>query len=207
MGKNKMTLTPEEVQELKTQLYSQIENLPEDKKALAKKQIEEMSAETLEYLLKQQQSGKKSDKSIFRMIVDGEADSIQVGENKKALAVLDINPISAAHAIIIPKSPVKDAKALPNAAFSLAKALSKRIIKNSKASKTEIHTENKFGETIIHVLPSYNEPVHLGSQRQKASKEELEKIAQKIRLKKRIRLQKIKKKQVSEIVPIKRRIP
>lgn len=204
-----MALSAEEVQDLKNQLYTQIEHLPEDKKIAAKKQIDEMSAETLEYLLKEQsKQAKGKDKNIFRMIADREIESIEVGENKKAIAVLDINPISKGHTIIIPKSLIKDAKSLPNSAFTLAKSISKKIVKELGAKSTEIHSENKMGECILHILPVYDTPVHLGSQRQKAGKEELEKIASKIKIRKRQRIPKIKKTIVlSQIQTTKRRIP
>ncbi|MEK6855616.1 MAG: HIT family protein [Nanoarchaeota archaeon] len=204
-----MTLTTNEVAELKAQLYSQIESLPEDKKVIAKKQIEEMSADTLEYMLKEQSKpSKEKEKGVFRLIIDRDIESLEIGENKKALAVLDINPISKGHTLIIPKSPVRDSKNLPNSAFVLAKSLSKKIIKELKAKSTEIHTENKLGECIIHVIPVFETPVHLGSPRQKSTKEELENIASKIRIKKRQRIPKVKKPSVAiQSQPIKRRIP
>jgi len=204
-----MALTAEEIKELKEQLYSQTEHLPEDKKALAKKQIDEMSAETLEYLLKQSQTQSKKEKGIFRMIVDKEADALEVGENKKAIAVLDINPISKGHTIVIPKAAVKNSKNMPNNVFTLAKAMAKHIIKNLGAKSADIHSENKFNEVIVYVIPIYDSPLHLGSPRQKVPREELEAIASKIRIKKRQRVQKIKISSQSSAPAqiLKRRIP
>ena len=53
-----------------------------------------------------------------------------------------------------------------------------------------IQTEQKFGEAIIHIIPEYNVPLSLDSQRTKASNEELYEIAKKFALKPK--LEKIK---------------
>ena len=62
------------------------------------------------------------------MIVDKDIASTIIDENKFAIAVLDINPISKGHTMIIPKKPVSDAKMLPGQSFSLAKKNSKKDI-------------------------------------------------------------------------------
>ena len=92
------------INELKNQLLTQIQNLPSEQREHAKQQIESMSPQALETMLQQQQSS--SDKNIFRLIVDKEVDSVIVAETLNSIAVLDINPISEGHTIIIPKNPI-----------------------------------------------------------------------------------------------------
>ena len=85
-----MTLTPEQIKALKKQLLSQIQNLPEAQKKEAQAQIESLSPEALELMLKQQE---EKQEPVFRLIIKGEIPSIKIGENEEALAVLEINPI------------------------------------------------------------------------------------------------------------------
>ena len=171
-----MALTPEQVKALKEQLISQVQNLPEDKKAEAIKQIESLSHGSLELMLQQQEGKAPKEYSIFRAIIDGEVPSVKVDENKVAIAVFEINPISRGHTIIIPKKPAVNPKDIPDEAFSLAKEVSKKITSELKASSTEIQAESKFGESIINIIPIYDKPLALNSPRKKASKEELEEI-------------------------------
>src|SRR3989344_8766979 len=103
-------LTPEQVAELKSQLAEQIKHLPEAQRAQAQVQIDQMSPEALELMLNQQMSSQstkaKASKSVFRMIIDGELPSKKINENKNAIAVLEIKPVSKGHVIIIPKKSV-----------------------------------------------------------------------------------------------------
>jgi len=43
-------------------------------------------------------------KCIFCGIVNGKSTSIKIDENEQAIAVLDINPISKGHTLVIPKN-------------------------------------------------------------------------------------------------------
>ncbi|MEM4259161.1 MAG: HIT domain-containing protein [Candidatus Pacearchaeota archaeon] len=207
-----MALTPEQVKSLKEQLLSQIQNLPEDKKAEATKQINSLSPQALEIMLRQQKEKSAKDEGIFRLIVKGEIPSAKIDENASAIAVLEINPISKGHMIIIPKNPVKSAKEMPTRAFTLAKKLSKKIISKLKAKSTEIQTETKLGEMIINIIPIYGEPLTIESPRKKASKEELEALEKLLKVRKKPKIEKIKTKeskisQESDIPKLPRKIP
>lgn len=203
-----MTLTQEQIKELKFQLSQQIQNLPADKKQAAQQQIDSLSPEALEYMLKEQTSSGKSKQSIFRMIVSGDISSTKIEENQSALAVLDINPISKGHTIVIPKKLSATSKEISPEAFILAQAIAERIEKKLNASSVEIQTEKKFGEYIIHIIPSYEEPLTLHSERKESSPEELEKIAEKIRPEKKpvIKVEKVEEKEPEYLPPRKRRI-
>lgn len=205
-----MALTPEQVEDIKNQLREQIQHLPEERKQQALSQIEAMSPEAIEELVKQQRDKNgQSDpqKSIFRMIIDGDIDAIKIEENSFALAVLDINPISKGHLLVIPKQAVAKPSEIPSQAFALAKKLGKKIVKELKSKSFDIHTETKFGEAIVHVLPIYDSPLTLESQRQKASKEELEAIAKILRPIKRLPIIRTKKPKKTTTIQTNRRIP
>ena len=209
-----MALTPEQIKNIKEQLKSQAANLPEDKKALALAEIDSLSPQAIESLLKQQSLSSKSEKeqkTIFRMLVDKDIPSTQVDENKFAIAILDINPISKGHIMIIPKKPVHDSKAIPNQAFSLAKKIAKKISLKLSAKSTEMQTELKFNEVIINIIPCYNELLNINSPRSKSSTEQLEKIASLLRPKQKSNIEKIKIKKVknseNQILKLPKRIP
>ncbi len=195
-----MALTQEQVKTLKEQLLSQIQNLPEDKKAEAAAQIQALSPQALELMLKQQkQKAGKAEEGVFRLIVKGEIPSSMIDENASAIAVLEINPISRGHMIIIPRKPVLTAKEMPTQAFTLAKKLSKKITSKLKAKSTEIQTETKIGEMIINIIPIYEQPLNIESPRKKASNEELETLEKLLKVRKKPKIEKIRPPKESKI--------
>lgn len=207
-----MALTDEQIENIRAELREQIQSLPEDKKAQALQQIESLSPQALESLLKQQSpSSKKESKSVFRMIIDNDIPSVKLDENKSALAVLDINPISKGHAIIIPKNSVSDSNLLPTTAFTLAKKLAKKLTLKLKTKSIEIQTEIKFGEAIINVIPCYGPQLNISSPRSSSTIEQLEEIASGLRHKQTPKIEKIKiktsKKSEGPVLKLPRRIP
>ena len=202
-----MALTPEQIEELKEQLSEQIQHLPDEQRQAAQQQIDEMSSEALETMLKQQTS---SQKSIMRMIVDGEIPSHRLDENKAAIAVLDIKPVSRGHILVIPKQKTILTSALPPQALNLARKLAKHLVRKLKAKNTEIQTENKFGEQVINVIPVYEKPANLHSPRYEASEKELNDLVSLLKVKKRKASPKKKPATTPTQVPLlklKRRIP
>ena len=204
-----MTLTKEQTKELKSQLMQQIAHLPLEKKAEAEEQINSLSEESLESMLKEQHSQQQR---IFRLIIEKQIHSVQIAENSKAIAVLSIKSISKGHAIIIPKQVVENEKDLSKEAHSLAEETSKKIIHSLKASSTSIISEKAFGEVIIHVIPIYDKPLNLHSKREDLSTEQLEKIKLEInveRIEKKVEKIKIKTQKTPEnkILKLKRRVP
>jgi histidine triad (HIT) family protein len=206
-----MALTPEEINELKDQLREQVAHLPESQKVAALKQIDSLSAEALEAMIAQQQSqAGKSQKGIFRSIVDGEIKSFVITESKDAIAVLDIKPISKGHSIIIPKKPVVEAKSLPNSCFSLAKKIAKKTSKKLNAKSSEIQTEYKFGEMILNIIPIYDKSLNILSPRLNSNQEEIEQIWEKLRIIKKTRAPKKKIKEErkeNSVLKLQRKIP
>lgn len=209
-----MALTPEQIEELKNQLSSQIQHLPEDQREEAQEQIDELSPEALESMLKQQQAQAHSSpvqkgppQSVFRMIIEGKIPSKKIDENKHALAVLDIRPISKGHTIIIPKEKVSQKEQLPTSALTLARKISKRIISKFKAQSCEIQTESKFGEQVINIIPVYDSPVSITSPRKESTESELDKIQKTLEVKKS-RVIREKRAKAPKVLPTwKRRIP
>ena len=75
-----MTLTQSQIKQLKEQLKAQVKHLPQEQKSEALKQIDSMSDEAVETLLKQQSQSQENSpdgNNIFRMIINGEIDQIR----------------------------------------------------------------------------------------------------------------------------------
>jgi len=205
-----MSLTKEQISELKNQLKEQVKNVPEDKKKQALDQIDSLSEEALEQLINEQKE--RNQKTIFRMIVEGEVDSVKVGENQDSLAVLDINPISKGHIMVIPKKAVKDQKDIPKSCFDLAKELTEKITSHLKAKSVKVEPNSAFGEAIINIIPIYDLDLNKDSKRTKAELSELndvKKVLETIKIEKKIEEIKIERKTTpqSQVVKLNRRIP
>ena len=212
-----MTLAPEEIKELKSQLRAQVQHLPEQQKQAALAQIDSLSSEALESMIKQQKSSSnpksqnqsdKLQKGVFRMIIDSEIPAKKIDENKDAIAVLDIKPVSKGHIVIIPKKSITNVKSMPNSILTLAKKVAKTLETKLKAKSSEIQTEFKFGEIVINVIPIYNEPLNINSPRKDSSPEELESLYNQLRTKPKQKIERviIKKPRESSVLKIKRRI-
>ena len=201
-------LSPKQIKNLKEQLLSQIQNLPEDKKEEARNQIESLSPQSLELMLKQQGQGEQG-QSIFREIVNKQIPSSIIEETDQIVAVLEINPISKGHIIIIPKTPIKTEKEIPEEIKDKSKNLAKTLASKLKAKSIEIQSEEKFGEAIINLIPIYDQPLNLKSKRYRAKKEELEEIINKIKEEEKKEIEKIKieRKIQDKPLKLKRKIP
>lgn len=204
-------LTPEQIHELKHQLSQQIQHLPHEQREEAQQQINEMSPDTLESMLKSQNE-QGSSKTILRKIVDGSLSSKKIDENKTAIAVLDIRPVSKGHVLIIPLQTVTVQSQLQTQTFTLAKKIAKRIKKKLKPRGVEIQTETKFEEQVINVIPYYEKPLSITSPRYEATQEELETMQKalaarprKAPLRKKPEI--IHHKELERIITLKRRIP
>jgi len=207
-------LPEEQIQEIKSQLIQQIDaTFPEDKKSAAKQQVEAMNGEQLEEflqknkLIKEGQQASTEQQSVFRSIVEGKIPSHKIEENKYAIAVLEINPISKGHTILIPKQEATSVEKIPQPIFSLAKKISKRIKSKLKPKEVKISSANAFGEFIINVFPVY-EDESLNSQRYHAEETELQETQKKLGKKVRKTVIKKKPQQIQEeVIRLPKRIP
>jgi len=89
-------------------------------------------------------------------------------ENKEAIAVLEINPLSKGHVLIVPRKHGEVEK-IPAGVFGLAKKVAVRIKKKFSPKEIRISSQNLFGHSLVEVLPIYGDE----KERKKASKEEL----------------------------------
>lgn len=200
-----MALSKEQIKDLKNQLLEQIKNIPADQREEAKKQIENLSDSAIESILENQ---KESQPQIFREIISGKIPSKKVEENDKAIAVLDIKPISKGHTIIIPKEPLKNLDKIPNDLSILVDKVSKTLLEKLDAKNIKVTPELKFDEVIINLIPIYDKDLTLESKRLNPSPEEINKTLDLIK-KEKEKIQEIKevKEEIKELKKFPRRIP
>lgn len=186
-------ISQEQAKTIKEQLIKQIEStFPEDKKADSVNQLKDMGPEELEEFLIQNNlvgangvpTNAQPQKCIFCSIIDGEIPTNKLTENNKAIATLEINPISKGHVLIIPKEHIDSEEKIPKTAFTLAKKIAKKIETKLKPKNILTKSTNLMGHQVINVIPIYNNE-NLSSQRTPAKKEELEELTNLLQIKKR----------------------
>jgi len=127
-----MEFASEQLTQIRKQLIDQVNNsFPEEKKQETIKQIEEMNDLKLIEFLKQNNLIKDPEQNlnqqcIFCSIVFGDTPSTKVAENEKAIAILELNPISNGHTLIIPKEHISDREQIPRGVYDLAKEIGKK---------------------------------------------------------------------------------
>ena len=99
---------------------------------------------------------------IFCRIVQGKEKSYTISENETAIAILDINPFSAGHTLIIPKRHVTwwydMNEEEVHGVFMLARDISQRIMKVLHPEFVAIYARGKrVPHTHIFLIPSYGD--------------------------------------------------
>ncbi len=201
-------LPQEQITQIKNQIIRQINStFPEDKKQSAIQQIKSMNPEQLEEFLKQNKLMKQgatpeTSQCIFCSIVSGQTQSYKIDENSNAIAILEINPISKAHAIVIPK---KHSEKVSKKALQLAEKIKKKINTKFRPKNIELIPTNLFGHQIINILPVYTDET-INSEKHQAKPEELEKLKKQLEKKPKL-IKKSKPKKIKEKLWLPRRIP
>ncbi len=170
-------LQKQQIEQIKNQLIQQInENFPEDKKSTAISQIQEMNESELENFLKQNKLIKNSGQQtecVFCAIASGAIPSRKINEKSDAIAVLEINPISKAHVLIIPKNHSIKKNDLIKRTKELQEEISKKIKTKFKPKEILVASTNLFGHEIINIIPIYKDET-IDSKKYKAEEKELE---------------------------------
>ena len=201
-------ISDEESSRIKAQIVGHIEKtFPEEKKEGAKDQVLSLNSEELEEFIEKNNLSRENPnqaKCIFCSIVSGETESFKIGESKNAVAVLDINPVSRGHALVIPK---EHSEKISKSVSSFANKIAKKMKSKLKSKEVKIQNSNLFGHSVINVVPVY-ENENPKAERKPAEKNELEEI-QKIlsEKKKKIEKKEMKIKEITEKVWLPRRRP
>ena len=206
-------LSEQEAKNIKKQITQQIDStFPEDKKNQAKQEVDSMGIGQLEEFLEKNnlirsQNPEQGQQCIFCAISSGQSESVKLGENEEAVAVLEINPISKAHTLVIPKKHLSSPEKLTENIKELASKIANKIKENFLPKKIDIIPSNLFGHEILNVLPVYENET-LNSQRSQSKKENLENIRESLKEKpKPKKVKKPKTTRIKEKVWLPKRIP
>ena len=173
-------LSHKQAEEIKKSIIKQLEStLPEDKKEGTISYIESLNPEQLEEFLKRNNlaSDSNSEQNIFRLIVEGKVPSYKIAENPEALAVLEINPQSLGHTIIIPKEHITKIDEMKKRVHDLAKDVSKNIKSKLKAKDIKIISGIVLNHAVINIIPVYDNGNRLT---EKPSPEQLQKLQERL---------------------------
>jgi diadenosine tetraphosphate (Ap4A) HIT family hydrolase len=183
-----MEIAPEQLIEIKKQLIEQINStFPEERKAESIKQIEEMDNEQFVEFLKKNNLLKISEETqnetqcIFCSIIFGEVPSTKIGENEASIAILELNPISEGHSLVIPKKHLSKEEDLEEETERLAKEVSEKIKETLNPKEVKIIPGNIMGHEILNILPIYKNET-IGSPRTKKTPEQLLELQEKLGL-------------------------
>lgn len=171
-------ISDEQASQIKKQILNEIDsNFPEEKKQEAIEKISTLDNQGLEDFLNQNKLLKQDQQNtqcIFCSIIEGKIPSYKIQENEESSAFLEINPVSKAHIIIIPKTHITNEKEFSKSTQDLAKEISERIKSIFKPKKILVEPSEMFGHEILNIVPVYKDET-LDSERKPADKQELEK--------------------------------
>jgi len=168
---------------------NEIAKLPvEEQKEELQDFLKTLNKEQIEFLKNQQQTAKKC---LFCSIIDGSINSFKVYEDSHAIAILDINPASKGHTLVIPK---KHYAYLTNSEdldhiFESVKIIVNKIYETYKADTNIVISNGSLaGQNLdhlsIHIIPRYeNDGINLKWKQIKIAEDELANIARDLRIK------------------------
>ena len=96
----------------------------------------------------------EGEQCIFVLLSLKKIPSYKISENESAVAVLEINPVSRGHIIIIPKVHVQE---ISKETQDFAKELSLKLKEKLSAKEMQIEESEMFGHKIINIVPIYDD--------------------------------------------------
>lgn len=176
--------TPQDLGNIKKKLLEQIksEYNPEQAKKFEDK-INGMTDEEFIQFLKLQglipgENG-ETQQCIFCALASGKMPRTEIAENEKSIAILELNPISLGHSLIIPKEHIQSEQDLPQEAKDLAEKIKIDLEKTFKPQRVDLIPGNIMGHQIINILPIYNNET-IESEKETKTPEELAEIKKQI---------------------------
>jgi len=161
-----MALTEEQSKKIKDQLLKQLSNFPEDKREQIREQVESMNSEQVENFVKQNKLNHLGGECIFCSIVGGNTSSFRVGENEENIAILELNPLSKGHTLIVPKNHTDE---IESSAQDLAKEMTEKIKEKFEPKAVQSNEIKIMEHPLIELIPIYGGE----TERKQATEEEL----------------------------------
>ena len=162
-----MTITDEQAKQVKEHLLKQINNFPEDKRTQIKEQIESMTTEQVENFVRQNNLTHLGGECIFCSIIAGNTPSFQILENNENIAILELNPLSRGHTLVVPKSHDEGIK---DSSRNLAELVEKKLRERLNPKDIKINEIKIMEHPLLEVIPLYGNETEI----KKATETELE---------------------------------
>ncbi len=178
-----MPITDGQAQQIKEHLLKQLDNFPEDKQEQIKEQINSMTKEQVENFIEQNKLTHLGGQCIFCAITANQTPSYKIAENENNIAILEINPISKGHSLVIPKAHLDE---LPQSTKDLAQEVSKKLQKKLNPKEIQIKELKIMNHPIIEITPIYGNE----TEKKQASEEELKSLQKEITKPKEIKIEK-----------------
>ena len=111
---------------------------------------------------------------VFCLIASEKIAGYKISEIPEAVAVLEINPVSKGHTMVLPKEHLQ-LKEMKSKIILFAQKLASQLKEKLASKDIEIATVDFQGHGIINLIPIYNDE-SISSERYKANQEELEQV-------------------------------
>jgi len=191
-------LTEEEIQEL-----NEIIKLPKEEQEIKLKEyFKKLTPEKIEFLKQFQ-----TQQCVFCGIALGKINSYKIYEDNDIISVLDINPASKGHVLVIPKMHLKYSYECSLKLFEIANLIAKKI-KEVFSYDTNIFVSNgqdageKFEHLSVNIIPRYkNDNINFTWEFNKTSEKELNELANKLKfnIEKKEEIKKIEEREFKKI--------
>jgi len=178
----------EQLNEEQLEKINEISKLPKEQQQIElQKFLSTLSPEQMEFLKSQQKQ-----QCLFCSIVEWQVPHYRIYEDNNFIGILDINPASKGHVIVIPKKHYKfitevsedfsiPIKKITDKIYQVLEADTSIIINNG------LNAGQKVNHISIHIIPRYeNDKISIEWQSNKASEEELKELSQKLMIQKEI---------------------
>ncbi|MFH0711592.1 MAG: HIT domain-containing protein [archaeon] len=202
-----MPITKEEADKIKEHLLKQLDNFPEDRREQITNQINSMTKEQVENFIQQNKLTHLGGQCIFCSIVANKTPSYKIAKNEDNIAILEINPLSKGHSLVVPKEHLEE---LPQSAKDLAQEVAQKLQETFSPSEIQIKELKIMNHPLIEVVPIYGNdtPMRQNSgyterrKKQQASEEELKELQKEITKPKKIEINNQQSTISDEVIPI-----
>lgn len=168
-----MPITKEEASKIKEHLLTQLDNFPEDKRSQISEQINSMTTEQIETFVKQNNLTHLGGQCIFCAIVANKTPSYKIAENKNYIAILELNPLSKGHSLIIPKEHLDK---VPESSQNITQEVSRKLQDKFSPKEIRINELKIMDHALLEVIPIYGNE----TEKRQASEEELKSLQEEI---------------------------
>jgi len=167
-----MALSDEEARKIKENLLGQLSQFPEDRREQMAKQINAMTTQQVEAFLKENNLNNPESGCIFCSIVSGQTPSYKIAEDDKNIAILELNPLSKGHALVVPK----DHSQRIGEYESFVERTQNKIKESLNPPEFQKNAIEIMGHKLLEIIPLYGGE----KERHQATKKELETVQEEI---------------------------